>query len=139
GQRRADAVSDAHEEMTGLVREEDRHERRRVRQASNEERRPDERIGALLERAADRRRQGREHEQQDIDGRKATHGDRPGSFGDGVPCDARASIDVVHVSITTGSPTRAPRVARADPSRTATSTRPQLLTTATGSPDATAA
>src|SRR5581483_2778917 len=136
GQRRAHAVADAHQIVSRLVHEEDRQQRGRERDPVDQharvrngvEPRRERRRGGGRDRGQcqQRRVHGREPTLQGGCGRRRRErsglGHAPGSFP----------------STATGVPTPAPSVRLAEPSQTAISRNPQLFSTATASPGATA-
>jgi hypothetical protein len=139
GQGRVDAMPTAHEIVPGLVGEEDREQRHRVRDAGDQRRRLRERIAAGLERTGERRGCGR-HEHQDRVQQGTVPDDAHAAAWSGHVPGARAEVlDLAHgTSIRTSASRPSPRVASAEPSRTASSRRPQLPTMPSGVPRATA-
>src|SRR5213080_1008022 len=134
-QRRGHAVPPAHEIVAGLVHEQDRDQRRREGDPVDEL----PRVGDRVEAAGKRRRHGRGErrrgEQEGVDQREAAgpgDGHRPhGHLG--LAHELR-DVALSGAPTVTGSPTRAPRTALAEQSRTAISRSPQLFTTATAWP-----
>src|SRR5207245_896305 len=130
------------------ARESDRMQHDGVRIGAEDEAREErgqQRVAQLEGVLARRRREHRREPEADGGGERGGGGDKAveereaSDSGDGLrPRDHLGLAHELRLPTVTGSPTRAPRTALAEPSRTAISRSPQLFTTATAWPRATA-